>query len=350
MTTDPGLNKVMMSDLTGKGSWTDFTPWLNMFWSFSTNNNNIFSHGRNVGIGTGLDDDSYYDVNRFTVLNPAFPVSIFANNTSPTSLNRIGISSNLKDPAGDISGVGGDVNAAIQPGQGGASILSVGISSILNTKATGIGLIGISSEVTDNGATSIPVYGIKSLIDGSENTNQKYGLYSEISGGTPNNRWAGYFKGGDVEINYGSLIIGKSEDKRFCIQTQYWNDGTHTLYIIPNGGKTTWDCSKALALSDSGTLYVSGKIYAREIEVTLDNYIIPDYVFAPDYKILPLNELEKFVKTNQHLPEVPSAEEMKANGTNLGEMNVKLLKKVEELTLYVIELKKEVDELKKERN
>jgi hypothetical protein len=47
---------------------------------------------------------------------------------------------------------------------------------------------------------------------------------------------------------------------------------------------------------------------------------------------------------------VPSAEEMKANGTNLGEMNVKLLKKVEELTLYVIELKKEVDELKKERN
>ena len=92
-------------------------------------------------------------------------------------------------------------------------------------------------------------------------------------------------------------------------------------------------------------LAVEGKIGAREVQVTLQNPW-PDYVFEPTYDLKPLAEIETYIKENKHLPEVPSAKEMEANGVQLGEMNMLLLKKVEELTLYVIELKKEVAELK----
>ncbi|MCU0445981.1 MAG: DUF4200 domain-containing protein [Microscillaceae bacterium] len=73
----------------------------------------------------------------------------------------------------------------------------------------------------------------------------------------------------------------------------------------------------------------------------------PDYVFAPDYKLRPLAEVEKFIKANQHLPEVPSAKELEKNGMDLTEMHKIQMQKIEELTLYLIELKKENEVLKK---
>ncbi|WP_167335443.1 hypothetical protein [Pedobacter kyungheensis] len=86
-------------------------------------------------------------------------------------------------------------------------------------------------------------------------------------------------------------------------------------------------------------LAVNGKIRAKEIKVEASNW--PDYVFEEDYKVGTLEGLESYIKTNKHLPEVPNAKEVEANGVALGEMNKLLLKKIEELTLYVIELKKE---------
>lgn len=90
-------------------------------------------------------------------------------------------------------------------------------------------------------------------------------------------------------------------------------------------------------------LAVEGKIGAREIQVTATNPW-PDYVFAPTYKLKPLSEVENFVKLFQHLPDVPSAEDVK-DGVELGKMNTILLQKVEELTLYLIELNKKVEKL-----
>jgi hypothetical protein len=91
-------------------------------------------------------------------------------------------------------------------------------------------------------------------------------------------------------------------------------------------------------------LDVNGTIHAREVKVDLIGWA--DYVFAPTYKLRPLSEVEQFIKTNGHLPEIPKAEEVKQNGVNLGEMQTKLLQKVEELTLYSIEQSKENAELK----
>jgi len=62
-----------------------------------------------------------------------------------------------------------------------------------------------------------------------------------------------------------------------------------------------------------------------------------DHVFHSDYNLRPLNELEQFVKQNHHLPEIPTAKEVIENGLDLGEMQGKLLLKIEELTLYIIE-------------
>jgi len=87
----------------------------------------------------------------------------------------------------------------------------------------------------------------------------------------------------------------------------------------------------------------TGKLKAKEIEVTLANW--PDFVFGKDYKLPSLSEVEQFVTQNQHLPNVPSAAEVEANGVNVGEMNAKLLQKVEELTLYIIQIEKRLSEV-----
>ncbi len=92
-------------------------------------------------------------------------------------------------------------------------------------------------------------------------------------------------------------------------------------------------------------LTVNGTVHATrvKIETTVPG---PDYVFEKSYSLPSLDEVKSYIDKNKHLPEVPSAKEMEAKGIDVGEMNMLLLKKVEELTLYVIELKKELNELK----
>ncbi|MFC5282640.1 hypothetical protein [Pedobacter alpinus] len=91
-------------------------------------------------------------------------------------------------------------------------------------------------------------------------------------------------------------------------------------------------------------LTVKGKIHAEEVRVDL-SVPGPDYVFEKQYKLTPLAEIQKYISVNKHLPEVPSAKEMEQNGINLSEMNMLLLKKVEELTLHLINLQQENNNL-----
>lgn len=97
-------------------------------------------------------------------------------------------------------------------------------------------------------------------------------------------------------------------------------------------------------------LTVKGKIHTQEIRVDLLGAVAPDYVFEPTYDLRTLEEVEIYICDNRHLPEIPSAKEMEANGVNLKEMNMLLLKKIEELTLYMIEQKKANQELQRQMN
>ena len=110
----------------------------------------------------------------------------------------------------------------------------------------------------------------------------------------------------------------------------------------------------------SGSLYVTGlsrlgngfecsydgQVRTKSLTVTLSGW--SDFVFDNDYHLPSLSEVENYIKNNRHLPDIPSAKEVEDNGVDLGEMNAKLLRKVEELTLYVIDLQKQIDELKKQ--
>ncbi|MDB5012340.1 MAG: hypothetical protein JWQ25_542 [Daejeonella sp.] len=94
----------------------------------------------------------------------------------------------------------------------------------------------------------------------------------------------------------------------------------------------------------SAKLSVNGNILAKEIKVKLSNPPDwPDFVFGKDYKTTSLPDVEKFIQTNSHLPNIPSAAEVAKEGINLGEMNAKLLQKIEELTLHLIEQNKRLD-------
>ncbi len=113
------------------------------------------------------------------------------------------------------------------------------------------------------------------------------------------------------------------------------------LSLNPSGGGV------GIGTTDPGPykLAVEGPIGARSIKVTLANPWA-DYVFDKNYKLRSLYALESYIKLNNHLPGIPSATEVQKEGLDLAQMNAKLLEKIEELTLYVIELKKENEKIK----
>ncbi|TWF44804.1 hypothetical protein FHW36_101726 [Chitinophaga polysaccharea] len=91
-------------------------------------------------------------------------------------------------------------------------------------------------------------------------------------------------------------------------------------------------------------LTVDGTIGARRVKVTQEQWA--DYVFHPNYKLPALATVSQFIKDNKHLPDIPSEKEVKERGVDLGEMNKLYLQKIEELTLYIIDLQRQVDALK----
>lgn len=116
--------------------------------------------------------------------------------------------------------------------------------------------------------------------------------------------------------------------------------GTSMLMIKANG-----NVGIGTTAPGSSKLAVEGTIAARRVKVT-QAATWPDYVFEENYPLSSLQKTEAFIRENKHLPEVPSAKEVAENGQDLGEMNAILLKKVEELTLHLISMQKEITEVK----
>ncbi len=95
----------------------------------------------------------------------------------------------------------------------------------------------------------------------------------------------------------------------------------------------------------NGDAEIGGMVHSREVRVDLEAGEGPDYVFEENYDLRSLEETKAYIHTNKHLPEVPSAKEMEANGIELGDMNMLLLKKIEELTLYILEQEERIKRL-----
>lgn len=126
-----------------------------------------------------------------------------------------------------------------------------------------------------------------------------------------------------------------------------------TLFMGVNGGNLRLDGTQVAIGADLNTatgykLAVSGKVICEELKVSLTGNW-PDYVFESKYKLPSLAELKKFIEVNKHLPNIPSAKEVEENGISVGDMQKRMMEKIEELTLYVIELQQQVNALKKEK-
>ena len=147
--------------------------------------------------------------------------------------------------------------------------------------------------------------------------------------------WAGY--GGKYDAQRNVRIFHNGSVGRI----EAGQNGT--LVFQAHGGKVGIGTQ-----NPDATLAVRGGIHAQEITVDLEGAITPDYVFEPDYPLPELTAIENYIKKYKHLPEIPSAKEVEENGLELGDMQLKLLKKIEELTLYVIEQEKRLNQLAKE--
>lgn len=124
------------------------------------------------------------------------------------------------------------------------------------------------------------------------------------------------------------------------------NTNNPTAQFTVNGNMLVGDPS-TVSLPSGYKLYVQTGILTERLKVAVkgtSNW--SDYVFDQNYKLLDLKSLDEFIQKNKHLPNIPSAEEMVDNGLDVAEMDALLLSKIEELTLYVIELKKELEALK----
>lgn len=150
---------------------------------------------------------------------------------------------------------------------------------------------------------------------------------------SPNNGYTRFFTGGNQPQG---ILAGA-----IAITDNYAEVApTNGMYIKGNVGIGTAN------LPTGAKLAVNGDVYAKKIKVTQAGW--PDYVFDNDYQLPTLSEVEAFIQKHKHLPGVISAKEVVKEGLDVGDNQVVLLKKIEELTLYIIEMKKQIDNQQKQ--
>lgn len=135
----------------------------------------------------------------------------------------------------------------------------------------------------------------------------------------------------ELRVNIGD-DFGQNEDM-FVVGTHHWNGGSWNPHLVVQASGNV-----GIGTTDTRgfKLAVKGKAVAEEIVVQVHS-AWPDYVFHKYYQLPSLSEVEKFIIANSHLPDVPTAKEVQDNGLRIGEMNAILLKKIEELTLHLIQ-------------
>ncbi|HAC25543.1 MAG TPA: hypothetical protein DCE81_11570, partial [Cytophagales bacterium] len=292
---------------------------------------NISYSAGDVGIGTSspLGSRLHVDINRATTAlsSVGYPdCGLLLRNTNTTANNLTVL--NFADAAGwGVAGIAAQVKnhtshtAALQ-----FFTRNNGATPVANMVLDELGRLGIGtatpSEALEIGGTGyLKVGGGRISLDGV----------------------AGYYGNG---IRYESSQVRIFQSGSLGAA---FGGGITTLYGGGNAALTI-DGNRNVGIgtaSPTQKLTVNGIIYGREVKV--DAAVPgPDYVFEKDYDLLSLEDLRSYIESNKHLPEVPSAKEMEANGLNLSEMNLLLLKKVEELTLHLLAMDERMKALQKQ--
>ena len=224
--------------------------------------------------------------------------------------------------------------------------MGVGYDDILVLSAygrVGIGTTNPETKLDVNGSFKAQSADITGLL-----TAQKATIASVLTANALSAQSAeinGLFKAQTAEIN--GLLKAESAEINGSFNAQTANiTGTLTAQSATITGTTILNGNVGIGINPTVKLDVGGTIRATDVRVCLNQGC--DFVFEEDYDLMSLSELNKFIKTNKHLPDVAPASQMEAEGINVSEMNALLLRKVEELTLYILGLQKQIDELKKE--
>jgi hypothetical protein len=276
-----------------------------------------------------------------TIIGPSTPtrlslgVGVTSGNEYLTVVNggNIGIGTTSPSTKLDLQGNGSTnvdlkVTGRIQSGDGAnAGGMHVGTTGMfmgqVNANALGLWNNGAWRLVADNsGNIGVGVSSPSTRMDvqGNGGSTVDMKVNGRIQTGDVNNA------GGMWVSSAGNLFVGQMG----ATALGFYNNGAWRL-IADNNGNIGIGTS-----SPNQKLTVNGTIYGKEVKVDL-NVPGPDYVFEKDYKLPSLDEIKSYIDQHKHLSEVPSAKEMEQNGINLSEMNMILLKKVEELTLIMIE-------------
>ncbi len=206
-----------------------------------------------------------------------------------------------------------------------------------------LGLLAFGSPINGSGPETIKTIIRRPLVMLSDTT--RTGLYDLYNKYQRFQKHKHFLEAG-LQQPAGTVAIEWSSGQRNSLDSNFTISrlsaaGSADLFIINPSGHV------GIGTLDPGTykLAVEGTIGARKLQVKLGSWA--DYVFEPGYKLLTLAEVESFIRQHGRLPEVPSAKQVEESGIDVGANQTLLLKKIEELTLYMIELKKENQELQK---
>ena len=134
----------------------------------------------------------------------------------------------------------------------------------------------------------------------------------------------------------GTFSLGVNTDGNFVINNSFAGLSNAEFRMSPSGHITA-----------SGNISSSGTIYAAQFNDDGTNLNVPDYVFEPEYVLRTLPEVEQHIEEHKHLPGIPSIDDKDGwSQLSVGDRDMKLLEKVEEFSLYIIDLQKQIDELK----
>lgn len=287
--------------------------------------------------------------------------SLYVNTTG---LNNVAIGTQAL-----TANIGGSGNLAfgyqsMRSNTGGNNNLALGLWSLRDNSTgstnVGIGYGALAKNTSGTGNTGIGANTLQANLTGTDNT--AFGLnagYSAIgSGSVFLGRSAGYNEVGSNKLYVANspdanpLIKGDFADKNLRINVGANNGTANNATTTGYMAIGNFDAETPMAIPSGYRLVVESGILTEKIKVALKSSTVgadwADYVFEPDYKLMSLEEVENFTKENKHLPNVPSADEMVASGLDVAQTSKMFMEKIEELTLYMIELNKEVKALKAE--
>jgi hypothetical protein len=324
---------------------------------WTTSGSNIYnSNTGNVGVGTTNPNQK---LSIAQAVSTGYNSMLSFNELTNNGNNSMGIDFNFAGLSGFPWGSTGRIEVARQSTSSNFDMLfhtaTLGVLSekmrILNNGNVGIGSTAPGAKLTIAGSAA--TYWTNSAIS-----------LNETSGVATSRNWV---IGNASGPNYGDLAfhVGAAPDESpsgipVMVLTKAGTLGIGTsapaagTLLDVNG--TTYSRKLYVGMPDANTianmgsnnlLAVNGTAVFVKAKVAVYGSTWPDYVFSLTYKLTPLDSLEQFIQLNKHLPEVPSAGDVQKNGIDLGDNQTLLLKKIEELTLFVIEQNKQSEELQK---